>query len=214
MRLNLGLGVAVACLVPAAFGFETNGDAVCTGKALAYLACRRNIPWGCIDDVASQASSFCSSYLSITATTFATATEVTTATVTETETSETIVVETSTTTTETTSTEITATTSVIPGSTVTATSLVPPTIIQVTVKRRLATQTACPDLSTKRLTRHPASKLSSVCSCLGITATTAVSTATATAQSTAHARLRSVRIHGDWTMSAARQIRSGYGGSG
>ncbi|KAK4449832.1 hypothetical protein QBC34DRAFT_437889 [Podospora aff. communis PSN243] len=156
------------------------------GKALGYFAgsCRTPFPPTCFDSFHSQAVEFCSSYLSLTATSLATATGFTTVTVTETDTVESTVVETSTTTTDTTTTEI-STSITLAVSTTTTTSYIPPPIVTVTVKRRGGAPASCPDLSTRTswLTRRP-SKLSSLCSRLGVTATTVASTSTAISTAT------------------------------
>ncbi|KAK0654836.1 hypothetical protein B0T16DRAFT_450594 [Cercophora newfieldiana] len=158
-------------------------------QALGYLAgsCRSPVPPFCIDDVHSQATEFCSSYLTLTATSLATTTGIVTVTVTETDTVESTLVETSTTTTDTTTTDVATSTATSLSTTVVtvATSYSLPPLVTVTVKRR-GPAPSCPDLGTRTpwLTRRPASMLSSICSRLGVTPTTTV-TDTSTATSTA-----------------------------
>lgn len=182
----LAAAVAVGTSLSTAFG---NGAPPCgerCSKALSYLAgsCRAPFPPSCINDIHSQAVEFCSSYLSLTATSLATTTGLTTITVTESDTVESTVVETSTTTTATTTTEISTSTD-IALSTVISTSYIPPPVVTVTVKRR-GPATSCPDLATRTswLAQRPASKLSSICSRLGVTATTISSTATVSSTAT------------------------------
>ncbi|KAK0657994.1 hypothetical protein B0T16DRAFT_402854 [Cercophora newfieldiana] len=155
----------------------------CAHRALAYLTCYYPSSPECRQDLAIQAASFCSSYLSQTATVFNTATVVSTATsiATETLTSEATVTSTSTSVTKTTTTEVSSITSISTSTLTLPTSYItPPPTSVVALDRRSPESSTCPSLHAKRLTRRPPAKLSSVCSCLGIHATTETTTSTLT----------------------------------
>ncbi|KAK0708458.1 hypothetical protein B0H67DRAFT_340811 [Lasiosphaeris hirsuta] len=174
---------AAAVLVPAALGIQVGGNGeTCSHEALGYLACRYPLSSTCIEEVGAQAVAFCSSFLSLTATSFSTDLLVTTTTVVEITVSQTTEISTTTTTSDTTITNVSTETNTSATSTVTTTSYVPPEQqLPGKIKRR---GRKCPDLSKKPLSRRPASSLSSVCSCLGVTATTVVTLETITASST------------------------------
>ncbi|KAK0752465.1 hypothetical protein B0T18DRAFT_404929 [Schizothecium vesticola] len=151
-------------------------DAACRSDALGFLVGRcpsKLLANGCIDGVAAQASTFCSAFL--TPTTVVVASLVTTTTT---------VTTTSTTTTVTTATDLETTTLTSATSTSTITTYVPPPTPAGPARR--AAPTACPELSTPRLQRLSPSKVSSLCSLLGVTppTTTSTSTGTTTATST------------------------------
>ncbi|KAK0708440.1 hypothetical protein B0H67DRAFT_340617 [Lasiosphaeris hirsuta] len=162
----------------------------CAGKALGYLTCHdKHQSPACIQQVAVQAVAFCSSYLSQTATVFNTVTEVTTATstATETYTSEATATDTSTSISGTTATETQTETSTSTSTFTVSTSYIPPTdTLFARFEPSAAASTSCLDLSTRALTRRPAAKISSVCSCLGVTtaATTTITTETLTTGTT------------------------------
>lgn len=202
-------------LLPTALGFDApigppigfpndfppiGGQGSCAGRALDYLTCHYPQSPACIEKVAVQAASFCSSYLSKTATVFNTVTDVSTATSTATEvfTSEATTTETSTSISGATETETLTSTTISTSTFFISTSYVPPSLlpsvsssapsstptVTVTFKRRGALPTSCLDLSKRALTRRPAAKLSSVCSCLGIQAATTTTTDTLTTSTT------------------------------
>ncbi|KAK0627431.1 hypothetical protein B0T14DRAFT_512601 [Immersiella caudata] len=207
---GLAAVVAVGASLSTAFQFG-DGTPFCgqqCGKALGNLvgSCRAPFPPSCIDNVHSQAVELCSSFLSLTATSFATTTGFTTVTITETDTVESTVIETSTTTTDTTATEI-STSIIITLSTTTTTTYIPPPIVTVTVKRRGGASPSCPDLATRTswLTHRP-SKLSSLCSRLGITATTIGSTLTATSTATSSDTTTTTEISTSTTLEISTSI--------
>ncbi|KAK3346458.1 hypothetical protein B0T25DRAFT_552052 [Lasiosphaeria hispida] len=151
----------------------------CARKALGYLTCH--------DKHQSPAVAFCSSYLSQTATVFNTVTEVTiaTSTATETYTSEATATSTSTSISGTTATETQTETSTSTSTFTVSTSYIPPTdTLFARFEPSAAASTSCLDLSTRALTRRPAAKISSVCSCLGVTAATTTTTETSTTGTT------------------------------
>lgn len=150
------LGFAVATLARDLSG------ANCGVEGLGYFACYHPFPQHCVEQVSEQAVAFCSRYLSSTTTATATASQIS------------VVVKTLTTTAVATTTEVSTALITSPTSTTTTTSYEPPEIITVTVKRRDAPH-FCPRIYEKILSRKPADKISSVCSCLGVTATTVVS---------------------------------------
>lgn len=165
-------------------GFNTIGEEACPGHALGYLAGDLRKA-RCIENIASQASEFCSSYLSLPATSLATTFQFNTVTKTFTEilTSGTTAITTSTSSSVTTTTTIS--TSIITsatGTTTVATSYVPPPPFTVTVGRR--DNPKCPDLPIKQLSHLPAALLSSACRCLGTASTTTVLTRTVVASAT------------------------------
>ncbi|KAK0743916.1 hypothetical protein B0T18DRAFT_416147 [Schizothecium vesticola] len=199
-------------LLPTAFGYSAPigppkdspiglkiGHGSCAGRALDYLVCHHPQSPACIEKIAVQAAAFCSSFLSETATVFNTVTDISTATSTATEvfTSDAIATATSTSTTETIETVIVTLTSISTSTFFVSTSYVTPSdtpfvpsvsssvpLIKVKVKHRDTLPTSCPDLHKRALTRRPAVKLSSVCSCLGITAATTTTTDTLTTSTT------------------------------
>ncbi|KAK0747122.1 hypothetical protein B0T18DRAFT_391446 [Schizothecium vesticola] len=169
------LGLTTATTLPA----STTCDATCRSNALASLSgrCHRKLAANgpaCLDAIAAQASTFCSSFLTPT-----TVSVVATPSVTVTATATT----TSTTTTTTTTTDVTTTTSTTTSTSTTTTYLSAPSLV---ARRGARTTAACPDLSTARLLRFAPTKVSSLCSLLGVTpsATTVSSTTTATATTT------------------------------
>lgn len=169
--------VALLGLTTAAITFPPSTcDAACRSNALAFLSgrCHRKLVANgpaCIDAVAAQASSFCNSFLTPTTVSAVTTPSVT---VTATDTS------TSTTTTITTTTDVTATTSTTTTSTSTTTTYL--SVSSLALRRGVRPTPACPDLSTPRLLRLAPTKVSSLCSLLGVTpsATTVSSTTTVT----------------------------------
>ena len=182
VRIEVFVTAALGLLPTALGGFNTIRGETCTRRALEYLACNAPQP-SCIENVASQARAFCSSYLSLPVKSTTTKTQFNTVTRTSTRivTSRATVIKTSTSTSVTTRTE--TSTSITTGATATTTaptSYVPPET--VAARRRSAPR--CADLPRQKLARLPAAKLSSACRCLGITAKTKVSTRTAVASST------------------------------
>ncbi|KAK3343375.1 hypothetical protein B0T25DRAFT_521534 [Lasiosphaeria hispida] len=171
-------------LVPATLGIQVGlGGETCSHEALGYLACRYPLSLTCIEEVGAQAVAFCSSFLSLTATSFSTNLLVTTTTVVEIAVSQTTEISTSTTTSDTTITAVSTETDTSATSTATTTSYVPPEQ-QLPGKLKRRGPRKCPDLSKKPLSRRPALSLSSVCSCLGVTVTTVVTLEIITASST------------------------------
>lgn len=93
MRSNSAVVAVAAGLLPSAVravalkGGPGEFLDVCSVEAvLEYFTCRRTIPAGCVDNLAEQATAWCSSYLSVQPVTvyLSTQTPVVTATVTET----------------------------------------------------------------------------------------------------------------------------------
>ncbi|KAK1752605.1 hypothetical protein QBC47DRAFT_61335 [Echria macrotheca] len=171
-----------------AVGFPI-GSETCGHQALSYLNCKGPLSPSCAEQVAVQAASFCSSYLSKTATAFNTVTVVSTvvSTGTQTLTSGATATTTSTTSTATTTTETSTETDTSTSTFTAATSYIPPplpTITEKKLKRAAAAPSVCPDLSKKGLTRLRPAKVSSICSCLGIKAQTTTTTATDTESTT------------------------------
>ncbi|KAK1750097.1 hypothetical protein QBC47DRAFT_394593 [Echria macrotheca] len=156
----------------------------CTEKALKYLGCRNGVQSECFPVLWSEAVAQCSTFLSLTtATSFFTASDVTTATVTATETSDATATETSTSTAETTITEVSITTTTETTATTEVTSYTTDDVASF-VPRGVQIS-GCPDLASKGLASLPDARHSWVCSCLGVTPTTAVTLETTTAISTA-----------------------------
>lgn len=191
--------VAVLGLLPTALGAQNEpnfngigvidhigargyGDATCTRRALDHLGCQRFLPPPCVQEFASKAVQFCSSYLHLPATSATTTSDVkvVTVTVTATATKQATIVETSTSRTVTTKTDTTTTPSTTTiGTTTVATSYIPPPV--VTVKKRWGP--GCPNLPTRVLDRLAPRDVSSLCSCFGVTPTTTLSTKTIRATS-------------------------------
>ncbi|KAK0707966.1 hypothetical protein B0H67DRAFT_671634 [Lasiosphaeris hirsuta] len=150
---------------------------------LQYFACKRSIPAECVPQLAEQATSFCSSYMSLETVTIHTssfAPEVVTETATTVETTTATTTELTTTTSQTVETAAVVTTNLV-----TSTYTRSLTLIMVYFQKRsvdpsaapssptspslaLSAAPSCIDLRTVDLSRHPASKLSAACSCLSI----------------------------------------------
>lgn len=183
----LAAAVALAGLTSATVTAPTC-DATCQTGAVSLLLGRcasKRLPPACVDDLAAEASAFCSGFLSpvtVGQTTLVTMTQVQSVTATETATTTATDTTTSTTITVTTITDVATDTS----TTVVSTSTTTAFAISMAVERRGARPTACPKLSTPRLQRLAPAKVSSVCSLLGVAAptTTVTDTATSTAAST------------------------------
>lgn len=186
----LAAAVALAGLTSATVTAPTC-DATCQTGAVGLLLGRcasKTLPPACVDDLAAEASAFCSGFLSpvtVGQTTLVTTTQVQSVTVTETATTTATDTTTSTTITVTTITDVATDTSTTVVSTST-TSAFEVTMTSMAVERRGARPTACPKLSTPRLQRLAPAKVSSICSLLGVAAptTTVTGTATSTAAST------------------------------
>lgn len=167
-------------------GARGYGDETCTRRALDHAGCQRFLPPPCVQEFASKAAQFCSSYLHLPATSTTTTSDVkvVTVTVTATATKQATLVETSTSRTVTTKTDTTTTPSTTTtGTTTVATSYIPPPVI--TVKKRWGPPgPRCPNLPTKVFDRLAPRDVSSLCSCFGVTPTTTLSTKTIRATST------------------------------
>lgn len=185
----LAAAVALAGLTSAT-GTAPTCDATCQTGAVSLLLGRcasKRLPPACVDDLAAEASAFCSGFLSpvtVGQTTLVTTTQVESVTVTETATATATDTTISTTTTVTTISDVaTETSTTVSTSTTTKFAIM---LTSFAVERRGARHTACPKLSTPRLLRLAPAKVSSVCSLLGVIApaTTVTGTATSTAAST------------------------------
>ncbi|KAK5660590.1 hypothetical protein OQA88_13150 [Cercophora sp. LCS_1] len=170
----VGLGLPLAAALRPPFL-----DTCSVDNVLKYFTCSRNVSPVCAAELEEQAVEFCRDFLAIepVTTTLTTVTPVDSSTVIETSTTST------TTTTETTTTELTTTltTSTSTSTSTSKTFVNPP---QQTLKKRIATAT-CHSIVSQNLLRHPASRLSRACSCLGVTPTAStVTIATATGPTT------------------------------
>lgn len=183
----LAAAVALAGLTSATVTAPTC-DATCQTGAVSLLLGRcasKRLPPACVDDLAAEASAFCSGFLSpvtVGQTTLVTTTQVESVTVTETATATATDTTISTTTTLTTITDVATETSTMTSTSTTTVHA----IVSLAVGRRDARPTACPKLPTPRLQRLAPAKVSSLCSLLGVAAptTTVTGTATSTAAST------------------------------
>ncbi|KAK0631590.1 hypothetical protein B0T14DRAFT_5001 [Immersiella caudata] len=165
----VGIGLPLAAALRPPFPNQCSVEG-----ALKYFTCSGYVPPWCVSDLKAQAIEFCEDYLAVepVTTTLTTVTPIESFTVTETSV-------TSTTTTELTTTTETSTTLTVSFTTtvVTSTSIAPFPVVVTEKKRGVAT---CSSLATGRLLHHPASRLSHLCSCLGVTPTTSTVTVSAT----------------------------------
>lgn len=185
------LTTAVALVGLTAAAPKRSCDEKCRSSARNILLGRCNnrlLPSGCLDDLSSQAKSFCSTFLApetVTATASATTTQVLFFTNTDTATTTDTESTTSTTVTTSTATDLATETSTVFTSTSITTAWVPPTTTVIPLAPRgLGPVVGCPEFNSTHLLALGPAKVSSLCISLGAKArtTTATSTATLTTQ--------------------------------
>jgi len=163
----------LAVLATTALGFVATAlargppDSKCAIEGLGYVTCKKQFPQHCVEQASNEAVAFCSGYLSAA-----------TKTVTVTTTRLSTVVKTSTSTSVSTRTKVTTTIITSPTSTTTVFTVAVPELLSTSTSSAVIRRDGargCLRLNEKVLSRKPAAKISSVCSCLGVTATTVVS---------------------------------------